>query len=607
MRPEINEFLIRFSNVNGSGSASANVIFAKAIFRMGVPVSAKNIFPSNIQGAPTWYLVRASDKGFIGNSPDVHLAVAMNIASFDDDVQQILPNGFLLYDSTIERQISRDDISVLAVPFTRLSLEAYGNIKQRFLFKNHIANGVLCGLLGMEPEVFVQLISEDFARKPKLIPPNVQAFQIGLQYAAEHLPPLKNIGVRRSKEAEGKIMVSGNEAAGLGACCAGATFCAWYPITPSTSVAEGYTKYVKKFRYDDSADEKNNARFAIIQAEDELAAMGMVIGAGWNGARAFTATSGPGVSLMSEFLGLAYFAEVPVVLINIQRGGPSTGMPTRTQQSDILLSAYASHGDTNHPLLFPSTPTECFEMTIDCFNLADRLQTPVMLMSDLDIGMNDWVCDPFDMSRHQDWDRGKIMSAEQLEEWADWGRYKDIDGDGITWRSIPATHPTKGAYLTRGTSHNEYAGYTEDGVIHAKVLDRLNLKWETTKSLVPAPLWGSADKTSDDLIVYFGSSQQAVHEMLADFVAQKIQMDEVRIRAYPFSDEFIAKCSEYKRIFVVEQNRDGQMRKLLRAETSLRDECLIAIRGFDGMPLTAAHLFNTFAPYLPNKGIERVA
>ena len=607
MQPRVNDMAVRFANVNGSGSASANSMFARAMFRMGLPVSAKNIFPSNIQGAPTWYVVRVSESGFTGHTDETNLVVAMNAASFNNDVNGIAPGGVLVYDSTLERNIDRDDIDVIAVPLTKLTLEEYGNIKQRFLFKNLVCNGVLCVLLGMEEQVFVDLIKQEFARKPKLIEPNVRAFEIGVNYAKQQgLASSTGYSIERRQLVDNKIMVTGNEAAGLGACCAGATVCAWYPITPSTSVAEGFTKYAKMFRHIESEDGQTN-NYAIVQAEDELAAMGMVIGAGWNGARGFTATSGPGVSLMSEFIGLAYFAEVPVVLVNVQRGGPSTGMPTRTQQSDLLSSAYASHGDTNHPLLFPASPTECFEMTIDCFDLADRLQTPVMLMSDLDIGMNDWVCDPFDMSLHQEWDRGKIVTAEQLDEWSDWGRYKDIDGDGIPWRSIPGTHPTKGAYLTRGTSHNEYGGYTEDGNVHREVLERINVKWETAKGLVPKAIWRSDTKSANDLVLYFGSSDPAVRELMAMLDHESNSYDYVRLRSYPFSDEFVERCAEYDRIFVVEQNRDAQMLKMLLAETKLSRENLISILSFDGMPPTAVHLYQQLEKYRPDMASDRMA
>ena len=462
-----NEFVIKFANVNGSGSASANQMFAQGVFRLGVPVSPKNIFPSNIQGLPTWFEIRVTEKGYLGRREGVDIAVAMNPQSYAEDVAEIRPGGYLLYDSSWKRNFGRDDINVLDIPLTELCVREFSNPKLRLLFKNIVYVGALAYLLGMGTDVYVDLISAKFKGKEKLIIPNVKALEMGYNYAKENLTNQCDIKVRKSNKNKGMILTNGNEASGLGCVYAGATVCAWYPITPSTSVAESFIKYCEKLRVDNRT-QKN--KFAIVQAEDELAAIGMVIGANWNGARAFTATSGPGISLMSEFIGLAYFAEVPTVLFDIQRGGPSTGMPTRTQQSDILSCAYASHGDTKHIILIPSNPTECFEFSVMAFDLADRLQTPIIILSDLDIGMNDFTTKEFKWEDTHMFDRGKVLTKKDLDSMEKFGRYLDIDGDGIPYRTYPGTHSEKGAYFTRGSSHDEYAVYTEDGKVNARNL-----------------------------------------------------------------------------------------------------------------------------------------
>ncbi|MCB1511769.1 MAG: 2-oxoacid:acceptor oxidoreductase family protein, partial [Hyphomicrobiaceae bacterium] len=449
----INDFVIKFATVNGSGSASANGMFAKTLFRMGIPVSPKNIFPSNIQGLPTWYEVRVSEKGYLARRDGIDLMVAMNPASYADDVKEIVPGGWLFYDSTMPRVWPRDDVKVLAMPIAQLCAEKWSNTRQRQLFKNMVYVGAISALLDMDLETLHGVIADQLRGKEKLVDANKEAIALGRDYALQHFQCPLPISVRKASGTAGKIMVTGNDAGGLGALYAGASVCAWYPITPSTSLAEAFERYARRMRVD--AD--GNKNYAIVQAEDELAAIGMAIGGGWNGARSFTATSGPGISLMSEFLGLAYFAEIPVVLFNIQRGGPSTGMPTRTQQSDIISCAYASHGDTKHVLLFPADPHECFKMGAQAFDLAERLQTPVMVMSDLDIGMNDWMTDAFTWDDAQAHDRGKVLDAAGLDAMPDWGRYQDRDGDGIPYRTLPGTHPTRGAFFTRGTSHDENA------------------------------------------------------------------------------------------------------------------------------------------------------
>ena len=585
----INDFVAKFATVNGSGSASANSIFAKTLFRMGIPVSPKNIFPSNIQGLPTWYEVRVSEAGYVARRAGIDLMIAMNPQTYKEDLAEIVAGGWLLYDSSLPRVWPREDITVLGVPIAEMCAGKWKDPRQRQLFKNIVYVGALAALLDMDIEVLRGTVADQLRGKEKLVAANMEAIELGRSYAAENFDCPLPIRVRPAMGAKGKIMVSGNDAAGLGAIYAGATVCAWYPITPSTSLAEAFEKYARRLRT--SKDGKR--LYGIVQAEDELAAIGIAIGGGWNGARSFTATSGPGISLMSEFLGLAYFAEVPVVLFNIQRGGPSTGMPTRTQQSDILSCAYASHGDTKHVLLFPANPTECFSMAADAFDLAERLQTPVIVMSDLDIGMNDWVTDPFVWDDARVHDRGKVLSAEQLENFKarmgrDWGRYQDVDGDAIPYRTLPGTHPTKGAFFTRGTSHDENARYTEDGRIHARVLDRIQRKFATAQALVPKPQIALRDKAGNCGLIYFGSTTPAVLEALDMLERDGIRVNALRLKSFPFAPEVLEFCAAHDRIFVVEQNRDSQMRSLLMAEAAVPSAKLIAANIYDGMPMTAA-------------------
>src|SRR4051812_14610631 len=455
MRPmtAVNDFVVKFANVNGSGSASANQLFAKSILRMGVPATPRNIFPSNIQGLPTWYEVRISDSNHLGARGGVDLMVAMNPQTWDADVNSIDPGGYLFYDSTkpLPESRIRRDITVIGVPLTAMCNAEYSDPRQRQLFKNVMYVGALSALLDIEPDVIETLLAEQFRSKEKLIEANVHAMHLGRNWALEHLRCPIGLRVRRSDKVGKRIYVDGNSAAGLGAVYGGATVCAWYPITPSTSLAEGDERYAPRFPTDAATGEK---RYALVQAGGELASIGIVLGAAWNGARAFPATSGPGISLMQEFVGLSYFAEIPSVIFDVQRAGPSTGMPTRTQQSDVLSAAYASHGDTKHIVLFPADPHECFTMGADAFDLADRLQQPVFVLLDLDIGMNDWLCEPFDWDDARRMDRGKVMTAEQLESGKVFGRYLDADGDGIPYRTYPGTHPSKGAFFTRGTSRD---------------------------------------------------------------------------------------------------------------------------------------------------------
>jgi 2-oxoglutarate/2-oxoacid ferredoxin oxidoreductase subunit alpha len=585
----INDFVVKFATVNGSGSASANAIFAKSLFRMGIPVSPKNIFPSNIQGLPTWYEVRVSEAGYLARRDGIDLMVAMNPQTYLQDVAEVVPGGWLLYDSTMRRDFGRKDINLLPIPIAEICAKNWTDSRQRQLFKNIVYVGALMALLNMDEKTVHSVVGDQLKGKAKLFEANVKALEIGRDYAQQNFSCPLAIHARAATGAKNKIIMTGNDAAGLSAIYAGATVCAWYPITPSTSVAESFEAHLKRLR----RDKDGKLLGAIVQAEDELAAIGVVIGGAWNGARSFTATSGPGISLMSEFLGLAYVAELPLVLFNIQRGGPSTGMPTRTQQSDILSCAYASHGDTKHVLLFPSDPAECFSMGAEAFDLAERLQTPVIVMSDLDIGMNEWVCDPLTWDDSKVHDRGKVLDAEALESFRemkgkDWGRYLDVDGDGIPYRTLPGTHPTKGAFFTRGTSHNEMAGYTEDGRVNVSVMDRVLRKFETAATLVPKPEITIRDDRSKTAIVYFGANAPAVHEALDGLDKRGVKINAIRLKAFPFGKEVRDFLARYDRVFVVEQNRDAQMRSLLMTEADVPGAKLIATLNYDGMPLTAA-------------------
>ena len=581
----INDFVVRFANVNGTGSASANYLFAKSIFRMGIPVSPKNIFPSNIQGLPTWYEVRVNEKGYLGRREGVDICVSVNPQSLKQDVACVKPGGYFVYDNTkpLAAEFIREDITYLGIPLMATCNREYTDPRQRQLFKNVMYVGALSALLEIELSALEELLAEQFAGKEKLIAPNVKALKLGIDYVHENFTHPLPMRVERRDLVGNHILTDGNSACGLGAVYGGATVVAWYPITPSTSVAEAFHDYATDLRI----DEHGKTNFAIVQAEDELAAIGMVVGASWNGSRSFTATSGPGVSLMNEFLGLAYFAEVPAVLIDVQRTGPSTGMPTRTQQSDLTLAAYASHGDTKHVMLFPSTPTECFEMTADSFDLAERLQTPIMIMSDLDLGMNDHMTAPFQWDDSRTYDRGKTYSAEDLEAIGRYGRYLDVDGDGIPYRTIPGVHPTKGSYVVRGSSRDEYAVYTEDSPAYRRNMDRLTKKWETAKTLVHAPQRYQEKNTHRDGVMFFGTSTDSAQEGLDILQAQGHGLDALRLRAFPFNTTVAEFIASHDRVFVIEQNRDGQMRSLLTNELSVDPNTLISVLNYDGMPITA--------------------
>ncbi|MGI9400950.1 MAG: 2-oxoacid:acceptor oxidoreductase subunit alpha [Rhizobiaceae bacterium] len=604
----VNDFVVKFANVNGTGSASANHLFAKAIFRMGIPVSPRNIFPSNIQGLPTWYEVRVSSKGYLGRRGGVDFMVCVNPQTMEQDVASVESGGYFLYDSTklLAQHLKRGDITYFGIPLTEMCMREFSEPRLQQLLKNVVYIGALAAFLDIKFPILKDLLGDQFKGKEKLISPNVHALEMGYQYATETfkcpLPiRLEQGGNVAPHLLESKqILMNGNTAAALGAIYGGATVAAWYPITPSTSVVEAFSKYAERMRIDPGTGKKN---FAILQAEDELAAMGIAVGAGWNGARAFTATSGPGLSLMSEFLGLAYFAEVPVVLIDVQRSGPSTGMPTRSQQSDILAAAYASHGDTKHVLLFPATPRECFDMTVQAFDLAERIQTPVIMMSDLDLGMNDWMSPPLEWDDSYEMDRGKVLDADALDKTETWGRYVDVDGDGICYRTLPGTHPEKGAFFTRGSSKDTMAIYSEDGNDYVQNVDRLLRKFETVKNLVPEPkphppIEVKKPKTKEKLgALFFGTSASPAYEAVEMLAEEGYPINTLRIRAFPFHhslDEFI---HDHDIVFVIEQNRDGQMRQLIMNECHIAPDKLTSILNYSGTPITArtiaAHIRKT--------------
>jgi 2-oxoglutarate/2-oxoacid ferredoxin oxidoreductase subunit alpha len=598
----VNDFVIKFANVNGTGSASANNLFAKALFRMGLPVSPKNIFPSNIQGLPTWYEVRVSEKGYLGRRGGVDIILSVNPQSMAQDIREIEPGGYFIYDNTkpLDLRLLRNDITIIGLPLTRICNEKYKDPRQRQLFKNVIYVGALAALLDMDFKVLTNLVADQFKGKEKLVLPNISALELGHQYAQEHFDCPIGIRVKSVDNVGDKILLDGNTALGLGAIYGGATVAAWYPITPSTSVVDAFEKYARRVRIDPGTGRRN---YAIVQAEDELAAIGMVIGASWNGARAFTATSGPGLSLMSEFLGLAYFAEIPTVLFDVQRAGPSTGMPTRTQQSDVLAAAYASHGDTKHVLLFPSTPKECFDMGAMSFDLAERLQTPIIMLTDLDLGMNDNMSDPLEWDDSREYDRGKVLNAEQLDAMESYGRYKDSDGDAICYRTYPGTHPDKGAYFTRGSSRDEQAVYTEKGEEYERNMLRLLQKWDTIKDYVPGPEIIPCGKATNMAVLYFGTSEASSREAVDYLFQEGIALNAMRVRAFPFNQEVEDFIDQHERVFVIEQNRDAQLRTLLMAEFELGPDKLKSVLCFDGTPISARNIRKQILEHMPGNNV----
>ncbi len=591
-----NDFVVKFANVNGSGSASANELFARAILRMGVPVSPRNIFPSNIQGLPTWYEVRVNENGYQGRRGGVDLMVAMNPQTWDADLKEIEAGGYVFYDNTkpLPKSRFRDDINVIGMPLTEICNAIYTDPRQRQLFKNIIYVGALSALLEIDPNEIERLFSEQYKGKEVLLQSNVKALRLGRDYALANLSCPLGLRIKRANAVGNKIFLEGNNAAALGAVYGGATVCAWYPITPSSSLAEAFIKHCQKYRIDPATGKQ---KFAVVQAEDELASIGMVIGAGWNGARAFTATSGPGISLMTEFIGLAYFAEIPAVIIDVQRGGPSTGMPTRTQQSDLLACAYASHGDTKHVLLFPEDPRECFEFSAKAFDLADRLQTPIFVMTDLDIGMNTRLCEPLQWDDNHAYDRGKVMTYAELQSGKDFGRYHDVDGDGIAYRTYPGTHPTRGGYFTRGTTKDRYARYSETGPDYVYNVQRLLRKFETAKKYVPVPLLYPAEKPARFGAIFYGSTSPAMQEALDVLASRGIHVNALRVRGFPFQDEIADFVASHPWVFVIEQNRDAQLKTLLVNEAKVNATRLLSVLHYDGTPITARFIVDQISQH----------
>jgi 2-oxoglutarate ferredoxin oxidoreductase subunit alpha len=593
----VNDFVVRFANVNGSGSASANELFARTVLRMGIPVAPRNIFPSNIQGLPTWYEVRICEAGHLGARGGTDLMVAMNPQTWDKDVACIERGGYLLYDSTkpMPKSRFRDDITVIGIPLTAICNREYTDARQRQLFKNILYVGALSALLDMNVEVIEHLIGEQFKSKQTLIAANIHALHLGRDWALANLQCPTGLRLRTANAVGDRIFIEGNSAAALGAVYGGATVCAWYPITPSSSLADAFAGHCRRLRLD-PATKKSKA--AIIQAEDELASIGMVIGASWNGARAFTATSGPGISLMQEFLGLAYFAEIPAVIFDVQRAGPSTGMPTRTQQCDLISCAYASHGDTKHVLLFPEDPAEAFDFAADAFDLADRLQTPIFVMLDLDIGMNHRLCRPLRWDDARRYDRGKVMTAADLETGKEFGRYLDVDGDGIPYRTYPGTHPSRGSFFTRGSSRDRYARYTEEGAVYADNMQRLLRKFETAKELVPRPILANAGKPTPYGVIYYGSTSPAMDEAIHMIEARGQALDRLRVRAFPFHSSVTSFVADHDFVFIVEQNRDAQMRSLIVNECGIDPIRLVPILQYDGTPITARFIARAINEHL---------
>jgi 2-oxoglutarate ferredoxin oxidoreductase subunit alpha len=580
----INDVVIKIATVNGTGSASANGLIMKSIFRMGIPVVGKNYFPSNIQGLPTWYEIRVTANGYQSRSNRVDVMVAMNAQTYARDLAEVSPGGWLVYDSTWPRNklLHRDDVTVLGIPLSKMCNENFDGVRARILMKNIAYVGALAALLDIDMDTITALLEETFADKKKLVKSNMTAIRLGYDYVQENYKcPLPG-RVAPMNGTQGHIVIDGNTAAGLGCMYAGATVGAWYPITPSTSLMDAFRSFCGKYRVD---PETGKRTYCIIQAEDELAAIGMVLGASWNGARSFTPTSGPGISLMSEFLGFAYYAELPAVVFDVQRVGPSTGMPTRTQQSDILSCAYASHGDTKHVLIFPADPGECFEMAVQSFDLAERLQTPVIVMSDLDIGMNDWMVPEFEWDESSVADRGKVLSAEELEGMEKFHRYLDVDGDGIPYRTLPGTHP-KGSYFTRGSGHTKYGAYTEDSAEYQDVLDRLLVKWETARTILPAPeiQYSQFNKVA---LLTVGSGNGACKEALDRLAEKNVPLNYCRIKAFPFNDKVKEFIDKHEVVYVVEQNRDAQLRTLLILDSDADPSRLVSLLHYDGMPLNA--------------------
>lgn len=581
----INDFAFKIGTVNGSGSASANGLLMQAIFRMGIPVTGKNVFPSNIQGLPTWYEIRVNGDGWTARPSALDLVVALNPATYAQDVAAVRPGGYLLYDSSwpLDPTLVREGVTILGVPFGTMCIEAFQGDRERTLMRNIVYAGTLAALLKIDMEVVAGMLDEKFARKKRLLDANHEAIRMGYDHAMTHLPCPLPCHLEKLDKTGDHVLMDGNTACALGAVYAGATVGAWYPITPSTSLMEAFTAFCREFRVDQATGEH---RYAILQAEDELSAAGMVIGAGWAGARAFTNTSGPGISLMQEFIGLAYYTEIPSVFFDIQRCGPSTGMPTRTQQGDLLMLAYASHGDTRHPLLFPANPAECFEMSVLAFDIAERFQTPVFVASDLDIGMNDWMMPRLAWDDNWRPDRGKVLDAEALAALPKFSRYLDTDGDGIAARTLPGVG-AKGAYFVRGSGHDKHAGYTEDADAYREVVDRLKRKIDGAADAVPRPVIDRQDGAAIGLVT-IGSCDAAVREAVGVLRGRGMAVSMMRVRGFPFHADVAAFLSGHEQLLVVEQNRDAQLRSLLAIELGLARDRMTPVLDYGGLPLTAA-------------------
>jgi 2-oxoglutarate ferredoxin oxidoreductase subunit alpha len=581
----INDLTIQAATVNGSGSQTANLILTRAIFHMGIPVAPKNVFPSNIEGLPTWYQLRVTPQGHMARRDQVDILIAFNPATWHQDLRTVRPGGVVVHEEVFSTADARTDVTYYPVPFSKLAKSKIQNDTLRKQLANMIYVGVVAGLLGIPWEALEHAVTRQFLSKPKAVPLNLDAIKVGFDYWQDNfskkdpyrLEPMTGV-------VDQKVLVEGNQAAALGALMGGVTVAAWYPITPSSSLCENLIAYAERFRTDPETGEK---RIAVVQAEDELAAVGMAIGAGWAGARAMTSTSGPGISLMAEFAGLGYYAEVPVVIFDIQRIGPSTGLPTRTSQADIGFAYTLSHGDTKHLVLLPGTVEECYEFARDAFDYADRFQTPVFVLSDLDLGMNLWMTPEFKYP-DKPFDRGKVLSKADLERLAgEWGRYRDIDGDGVPYRTLPGTdHPAAG-YFTRGSGHDEHARYTESAEAYAANMDRLSRKFETARTVLPAPVIDESTGSRVGLIA-FGSTHAAVLESRQALAAAKLPVDYLRIRALPLSAQVVEFVSRHERVYVIEQNRDGQVFDLLRLALppALVDR-LRSIRHYDGQPIPA--------------------
>jgi 2-oxoglutarate ferredoxin oxidoreductase subunit alpha len=593
----VNDFAFKIATVNGTGSASANGLLLQALFRMGIPVTGKNVFPSNIQGLPTWYELRVNKDGYTARSPDFQLVVAMNPESYARDIEEVESGGWILYDNTreLDDEFRRDDVTFLGVPLADMCVEHFHGARTRILMKNITYVGALAALLDIDRGIVKGMIKEKFSSKQHLMDANFKAIQLGYDYVKEHFNCPLPIRLETMDGTKDSVMITGNAAAGLGCVYAGATVGAWYPITPSTSLMDGFTEYCARFRVD---PETGKNAYCIIQAEDELSAAGIVIGASWMGARAFTPTSGPGISLMSEFIGLAYYAEVPAVFFDVQRTGPSTGMPTRTQQCDILLCAYASHGDTKHLVLFPANPKEAFEFAAASFDLAERFQTPVFVLLDLDIGMNDWMIPKLEWDDAYVPDRGKVLSGEELEDMEHFYRYLDVDGDHIAARTLPGVHPN-GSYFTRGSGHDKYGRYTEGSDEYVEVVDRLLKKIHSSADHVPAPEVHTSGAKAEYGLISVGGCHWAVLEARDELAARGIDVDYLRVRAFPFNSTVEEFIEAHEHVFVVEQNRDEQLRKLLTIETACSKEKMGSITYYGGQPLSKGHVLDGLETQLP--------